>query len=227
MEMSMPLLVDAAKRSTAPVATILDHGTTFDSCIRAIRYGSSSIMFDGSNLPYEENLKITQELRQITFAVDVALEAELGSIGGSVLEYGESTGSESGYTDPERAVEFVARTNVDVLAISFGNVHGRYHGGGTLDLDLVRSIRSKIDIPLVMHGGSGLSDQTYVDIIDAGISKINYYTAISRGAAYAVFDAVKQNGDDIIYHTIISKSIEYFYNESKRVLQLFGCAGKA
>ena len=227
MSMGMSMLVRAAKEANVPVATILDHGTSYDSCVKAVRAGSSSVMFDGSCLSYEENINRTREVRKLTEPIGVALEGELGSIGGSVLEYQEFAAAEHNYTDPNQAREFVDQTKVDVLAISFGNVHGRYRGDNQLDFYIIRRIFAAIDIPLVMHGGSGLPDDIYPQIIDAGISKINYYTNISRKGALSTAAICERVGKDIIQHAIITDSIECYYQESKRVLQLFRASGKA
>ena len=227
MEIGMPLLVDAATRSKVPVATTLDHGTDFDSCIRAIRLGSSSIMFDGSLLPFDDNVRITRELRNVARPLGVALEAELGRIGGSVLEFGLTGAAESNFTDPEQAVMFYERTDVDVLAVSFGNVHGRYCGDNRLDLERVRTLHRRLPIPLVMHGGSGLADDVYPEIIAAGISKINYYTAIARRAALEIAAVCASEGGDIIQHTLIAHTIRFYQRECRRILILFKSAGKA
>ncbi len=225
--LGMPLLVNAARFANVPVATILDHGTEFDSIVQAIYYGSSSVMFDGSILPYEENVRITQELRKITRAVGVSLEAELGSIGGTVLEYKETDSIESVFTDPDLAVDFVKRTEVDMLAISFGNVHGVYKGEPSLDLGRIQEIFSLVDVPLVMHGGSGLSDEDYPGIVASGISKINYYTAMARGAGREIRRIAAEQGEHLIYHTLIARGIDFFDEDTKRVLDLLGASGKA
>ncbi len=223
----MTMIVNAARHARVPVATTLDHGTSFEACVRSIRAGSSSVMFDGSFLPFAENVAHTRKVRELTKPIGVALEGEIGSIGGSVLEYKEFEGIQQNFTDPDQAVQFVEETDVDILAISFGNVHGIYKGDNILDLDIIREVYKKIDIPLVMHGGSGLPDEIYPQVIDAGISKINYYTNIARKGAQSTRALCLEKGDEIIEHEIIADSIEFYYNESKRVLQLFRAAGKA
>lgn len=227
MEMGYPLIIEAARSASVPIAPILDHGTEFDSCVRAVHCGSPSIMFDGSHLDYEENIRITQELRKLTTPLGVALEAELGAIGGSVFEYKEQRGVETSFTDPKQAEEFVERTGIDQLAISFGNVHGRYSGDNQLDLDRIRAVHERVSIPLVMHGGSGLGAEDYQAVIAAGISKINYYTAQARGAAEALWCCCDEEGKENIYHKIISRSIEFFYEDTKKVLKIMGTVGRA
>ncbi|MBN1561695.1 class II fructose-bisphosphate aldolase [candidate division KSB1 bacterium] len=227
MAAGMSMLVRAAKDARVPVATILDHGTSYDACVKAVRAGSSSVMFDGSHLDYEENIARTREVRRLTEPIGVALEGELGSIGGSSFEFTESAGTRQNFTDPQQAADFVDRTKVNVLAISFGNVHGPYRGDNALDLDIVRQVFQHVAIPLVMHGGSGLADELYPQIIDAGISKINYYTTIARKGALATAELCAQQGGNIIEHMLIARRIEFYHQESKRILQLFRAAGKA
>ncbi len=178
--MLMPVMVDAAKKSKVPVATTLDHGSDFELIMKAIHYGSSSVMFDGSGLPFEENIARTKEIVKIAHSLGVAVEAELGGVGGNVREAVATSAMESIFTVPDEAVEFVKATGVDCLAVSFGNVHGRYAGEPKLDLERVRKIASMLDVPLVMHGASGLDEYDYGRIIDAGISKLNYFSAMCR-----------------------------------------------
>jgi fructose-bisphosphate aldolase class II len=235
LELAMPLLVNAADRSAVPVATILDHGDSIESVVKAIHLGSSSVMFDGSTLPYQENVEQTREVVRVAHALGVSVEAELGSIGGSAAETGRATDpelapddddSQSIYTDPELAADFVHRTGVDALAISFGNVHGTYKGDAHLDLDLVRKIYSRVEIPLVMHGASGLADEDYIRIVEAGISKVCYYTAMGRRAASDMRRwLVDAAPDGMVYHEIISHAIDFFRADTAQVMALVGCIG--
>jgi fructose-bisphosphate aldolase class II len=252
LELGMPLLVSAAERAGVPVATILDHGDSLESVVRAIHLGTSSVMFDGSTLPYEENVKQTQEVVRVAHALGVSVEAELGSIAGSAAEGGGATaqvlasddsnpsagsprlgdapgtgrGADGMYTDPELAVDFAERTGVDALAISFGNVHGTYRGEPNLDLDLVREIHSRVDIPLVMHGASGLADSEYIRIVESGISKVCYYTAMGKRAANDIHRWLEDAGQDgTVYHEIISRAIDFFRADTAHVMSLVGCIG--
>lgn len=231
LEMGVIMMVEAAKRAAVPVATILDHGRGLEDVAQAIHYGSSSVMFDGSLLSYEENVRQTTEIVRIAHAVGVCVEAELGSVGGSAVEVGVSNyeGAAEGdgnFTDPDMAVDFVNRTGIDVLAISFGNAHGVYAGKPCLDLNLVRRIHALVDIPLVMHGASGLPESDYPGIVASGISKVCYYTAMGLGAANDIKNML--TGADertIVYHHIVSRAIDYFYKDTKRLLDLLGCSG--
>lgn len=227
LELGVALMVTAARQARVPVATILDHGQNLEEVVRAIHAGSASVMFDGSLLPYEENIRQTREVVRVAHAVGVCVEGELGSIGGSSVEVGlGATNGEAAFTDPELAVDFVERTGVDVLAISFGNAHGVYGAQPRLDLDLVREIKARVPVPLVMHGASGLPEDTYPQIVESGISKICYYTAMGRGAS----DDLRQmmlagHPQKLIYHHHIDRAIDYFYLETKKLLKLLGSAG--
>lgn len=235
LELAMPMLVNVAQRATVPVATTLDHGDSLESVLKAIHLGTSSVMFDGSTLPYEENVARTREVVRVAHALGVSVEAELGSISGSAAETGSaaapesaSGGPESAFTDPELAVEFVQRTGVDALAISFGNAHGTYQGEPALDLNLVRKIHSLVEIPLVMHGASGLADGEYIKIVESGISKVCYYTAMGK----KVSDEIARNlaapeRDGAVYHEIIAWAIDAFRQDAERVMALVGCVGVA
>lgn len=227
MELCLPMIVNAAEAANVPVSTILDHGKGLEDIKRAINLGSASVMFDGSDLPYEENVKKTKAIVEIAHAADVCVEAELGSIVGSAVDP-EDSGPEAAFTDPEMAVDFVNQTGIDELAISFGNVHGVYRGDPNLDLERVRKIHSMVDIPLVMHGGSGLTKSDYIRIVESGISKVCYYTAIAKGAS----DDLKKmmldtEQKEIIYHHIILRSLDYFNKETCKLLDILGCSGKA
>lgn len=227
IEITMPLIVNCAERANIPVATTLDHGSDFSLIIRSIHYGSSSVMFDGSGLPFEENVSRTKEVVKIAHSLGVSVEAELGGVGGSATEATETSSKESIKTVPDEAVEFVKRTGVDTLAIAFGNVHGKYSGTPEIDLDLVREIAKKVDVPLVMHGASGLSFDAYPGIIGAGISKINYFSAMCRGIYGKMKEFLDISGEDAFCINTIPMSIDFWYKETKDLLDLLMCSGKA
>ncbi len=227
LEIGLAAAADAASKASVPVSIILDHGESIEQIVSAIRNGTSSIMFDGSDLPYEENVRQTRQIVSIAHAVGVDVEAELGAIAGSSIKLGEA-GPDEMMTDPEQAVDFVTRTGVDVLAISFGNAHGIYTGKPQLDLDRVRDIHNRIDIPLAMHGASGLEDDAYPEIIAAGISKICYYTAMARQASRSLQTFTAEADEkDLIYHNLIAHSTDFFEASARQLITLLGCAGKA
>ena len=171
MDIGIPLIVNAAEKCKVPVATVLDHGHCLDEIKEAIELGINTVMFDGSLLPYEENIAKTAEIVEYAHARGITVEGELGCITGSAAE-AQSSSIEAVYTDPDQACDFVSRTGVDLLAISFGNSHGLYKGEPVIDLERVKTIFQRIEIPLVMHGASGLKFEIYPAIISAGISKI-------------------------------------------------------
>jgi fructose-bisphosphate aldolase, class II len=222
MDLGVQLIVNAASNADVPVGTILDHGHDLETISRAIQYGASSVMFDGSGLPYEENVRKTKEVVNYAHARGVCVEAELGSIAGSAVDPAD-LGPSSHYTDPDIAADFVSRTGVDSLAISFGNAHGVYRGEPHLDLGRVRQVAEAVSVPLVMHGGSGLEDHFYPAIVEGGISKVCYYTSMARGAFKTIKTKVENEKANGAYHDLISWSVDYFYHETCKLLRLTGC----
>ena len=197
-----PVMVELAKRSKVKVCVHLDHGEDFEYCKRAIALGFTSIMIDFSTLSYEENIKGTAEVVKYAHAHGVDVEAELGCMpareGG-----GEATiqSKESLYTNPELVPDFVGRTGVDALAIAFGTAHGIYKEKPVLNMDIITKVVEKTDLPLVMHGGSGISHEEYREVIKRGIAKINYYSYMSY-AGYAAAKATVEAKDADFYHTL-------------------------
>lgn len=172
-----PAMLELARRSSVPCVVHVDHGENLDYIRTGLELGFTSVMLDGSRLPFEENVARTAEAVRIaqTFGADV--EGELGVMTGN--ENGDpdqGVADESLYTDPQVAADFVARTGVTCLAASFGTVHGLYHREPHLNLDLITQLRTRTGVPIVMHGGSGLSDNEYRACIARGVRKINYYT---------------------------------------------------
>jgi len=174
-----------AKEATVPVAVHLDHSNSYDVAVSGIRDGFTSIMVDGSALPYEENVALTASVVQTARVFDIDVEAELGYVG-SGSNIGDMTNSDL-FTDAAQAREFVTRTGCDLLAIAVGNAHGPYVQVPKLDFDRIRDIRNAVDIPLVMHGSSDIPDQQIQEAVSLGISKFNVGTEFFR----AFYDAVK------------------------------------
>lgn len=225
IEVGLPMIVAAAHQARIPVATQLEHGHDFDLIVKAIRLGVSSVMFDGSELPYEENVVRTREIVKVAHAFEVAVEAELGYVGGSVFDGVQTPNSR--LTDPEAAQDFVRRTKVDTLAISFGNVHGKYQSLPQLDYERVRKISSLVDIPLVMHGGSGLREDEYRRAIEAGISNIHFYTRVASGVWPELQRAAEGDPAVPMYHTLVERTCDHFYREALRVIDMLGSAERA
>jgi len=227
LPIGIALAADAAAKASVPVGVILDHGADIEQIVAAVCNGASSVMFDGSHLPFEENVRQTCEIVRIAHAAGVDVEAELGAIGGSSI-YLTAEGPQAHMTDPEQAAEFVARTGVDVLAISFGNAHGVYHTKPKLDLARAREIAGRVEIPLAMHGASGLEDAVYAEVIAGGVSKICYYTAMGRQISAALRDFTAQADPDTLnYHQIIAVATDEFCRRAKDLITLLGGAGKA
>lgn len=174
------IMVHGAKRAKVPVAVHFDHAASLDNMIRVMHNGFSSVMYDGSVLPYEENVRNSREAVRFAKIFGASVEAELGHVGGG--EGGTDDGADMMYTEPEQAAEFVESTGVDCLAVSIGTVHGVYKAKPKLDINRLRQIKSRVSVPLVLHGGSGLSDQDFRNCIDGGISKVNIYTEIVQTA---------------------------------------------
>ena len=188
--LSLDTLVEAVKYEAArhdiPVVLNLDHGLHFEAVVQALRLGFTSVMFDGSTLDYEENVRQTREVVKMCHAVGVSVEAELGAVGGDEggALYGHA--DEAFFTDPAKARDFVDRTGIDALAVAIGNSHGKYKGEPKLDFTRLEAIRQQTGLPLVLHGGSGISDADFRRAISLGIHKINFYTGMSQAALAAV-----------------------------------------
>ena len=221
-----PIMLDYARRASVPVCVHLDHGASFDLCVQAIRLGFTSVMYDASAKSYEENFEETKEMVKIAHAAGVSVEAELGHIFTSQVVQGEGAGSDgkddyddldSIYTDPEVAGEFVEKTGVDCLAVAFGTTHGVYLTEPKLDLPRVAEIRDAAGVPLVMHGGSGVSDEDYRVAIENGICKVNYYTAGGKASKEYWEDESKP----LFYDSMSLAATEAVKEDVKKALKVF------
>ncbi len=213
-----------AEATDVPVSLMLDHGASVELCLEVMDYGLTDVMYDGSTLPLDENIAATRRVVQAAHARGVAVEAELGHVGFGD-QYESEGGKGIGFTDPANVAHFVEATGVDFLAIAFGNAHGLYKGEPHLDLELVAEIRRRVEVPLVMHGGTGLSDEQFRGAIAAGISKINYATAIINAAAENMHKAATKPGASMFD---ISVGIQKAYSEwCSRLYDVFGTAGRA
>ena len=182
--------------TTVPVALMLDHGGSFEGCMKAIHYGFSAVMFDGSMLPFEENVEQTREIVKAAHACGVSVEAEIGHVGGLEADQrADPEGTEvdvSGYSEPDMALRFAQATGVDALAIAFGTVHGKYRGVPKLDYARLAKIRSLVDVPLVMHGGSGVTPDGFRQAVAHGISKVNISTAMIQAATERMLQTARE-----------------------------------
>jgi fructose-bisphosphate aldolase class II len=210
-----------AHKSSIPVVLHLDHCKSFENIVKAIRAGFTSVMFDGSSLPFEENIKKTAEVVAIAHAVDVSVEAELGALAGG--EFSNEEAGDEVYTNPKQASHFVEKTGIDALAVSIGTVHGMYKGTPRIDVEVLKKIAARIDIPLVLHGGSGTPEETIRECIRNGIAKINVNTEIS----YYTVEQVKvllQSGKSYHLSQLALKEVGYVREVVTKYAKIFRSA---
>jgi len=230
LHIAVKLILAAAEHARVPIMTILDHGTDIQTCIQAMELGIGAVMYDGSYLDYEENVRNTQAVVEAARRRGVAVEAELGAVGGSHVEWAKAEAYKSIHSDPELVVDFVSRTGVDALAISFGNRHGLYKGEPRLDYDLVRRIRERVDVPLVMHGASDLPDEAYPQIVANGISKVHFWSGPSKLAVENLRGKLaekRKESDPVGYHEVFGWNVDFFREITRKYLVLLNAAGKA
>ena len=225
-----PVMLYYAKRAKVPVALHLDHGSTLERCVQALRLGFTSVMYDASAKSFEENVEGTKEIVKIAHAVGASVEAELGHIFTSEVVHGEGGDSDSKddyenlddiYTDPQVAKEFVEKTGVDCLAVAFGTTHGVYLTEPKLDLPRVARIRDAANVPLVMHGGSGVSDEDYKVAIENGICKVNYYTYMNTAGGRASKEYWEDEEKPLFYDSMSLAATEAIKEDVKKAIKVF------
>lgn len=184
-----------AEKASVPVAMHLDHGSSFELAMQALRAGYTSIMIDGSHESFEDNIAVSKAVADACRPSDIPVEAELGKVGGKEddLDGGEG----NAHTDPQEAKEFVERTGVSSLAVAIGTAHGIYKGKPKIDLDRLSEIREVVSVPLVLHGGSGIPDETIKESIRRGIAKVNYATELRIAFSNGVKKVLAENPDVI------------------------------
>ena len=214
MEEIAPVMLFMAERASVPVCVHLDHGTDLDYVRRALELGFTSVMYDGSEQSLDINCANTCIIKEIAERKNVSIEAEVGSMG--AREAG-SGGGESIYTDPEAAAEFVKRTGIDALACAFGTAHGIYLKQPKLDFERVKKIKSMINVPIVMHGGSGVSNEDYKKVISCGVRKINYYTYMAKAGG----EAVDKMADRTFFHDIAAAAEQGMKENVKAAIKVF------
>ena len=228
LEEIAPAIISAARKAEIPVCIHLDHGKSLKTVVRAIRAGFTSVMYDGSEHPLEKNIETTREIVKIAHSVGVSVEGEIGNVGGEVVGIQAATASspdEKFFTDPREAEMFVLESGLDALAIAIGNVHGLYKGEPRLDFDILQKIRNIVEIPLVLHGGSGISDKDFRKAISLGISKINFYTGLSQAAVNRVHEFIKEHPKSISYPDLAKVAMKESGETVKERLKVFGSAG--
>lgn len=228
LEIMGPILVELAKRASVPVAVHLDHGSSLETVKKAIDTGFSSVMIDASHMSYEDNVKTVVEVVDYAHKHNVSVEAELGMITSSGIggeetaggDYGLDGDAEDYYTDPDVAKDFVQRTGIDALAASFGTVHGIYIKEPQLDIERLNLISENIKKPVVMHGGSGLSEEEYIAVINSGVRKINYYSYAAKAGANAIKEYIEQ-GKDLFYQDFVVIAKDAIKKDVKRAMEIF------
>ncbi len=221
-------LIPMAKKASVPVVVHLDHGLTYDTCIKALKLGFTSVMYDCSTDSYEENVRKVKEMADIAHSYGATIEGELGHVGdneGSAEGSSHLADPSAFFTDPKLAKDFVDKTGVDALAIAVGNAHGAYKLPPKLDFERIRTIAKTVDVPLVLHGGSGLTDNDFRQAIKEGISKVNIFTDINVAAVEAEFKKFQSMDKGLI--DLIPAAVEAVKQESMKKMELFSSNGKA
>lgn len=209
-----------------PVSLHLDHGLTIKDIMMAISNGFSSVMIDGSKLPFEENISLTKYVVELAHSVGVSVEGELGKLVG-IEDRVTVTEKEAAMTKPEEAKEFVKRTGIDALAVAIGNAHGWYKGKPELDFDRLREIREVVDIPLVLHGASGIPGEDIKEAVSIGITKINIDTEIRDAFKRGVCGFIEEHPDVFDPRKILKPAIEKMTEIVESKIDLFGSGGKS
>ena len=216
-------MLAAAKNAKVPVAVHLDHGTTIGCIKEALELGFTSVMFDGSHLPFEENVQKTKEVVALARKYGAAVEAEIGCVGGS--EDG-STDIAMRCTSPTQAKEFYEKTGVDALAIAIGNAHGFYKDAPELRFDILEEVAATVPVPLVLHGGTGIEPEDFIKCHQKGIKKINIATATFASCESKVREGYEK-GEIKGYYDLHQKEIEGARENAKRHIEIFWSQNKA
>ena len=215
MEEIAPIMLFMADKATVPICVHLDHGTDLGYIKRGLDIGFTSIMYDGSELNEKINYANTCIAVELAAQYGASVEAEIGSMG--ARESGGSTNISSAYTEPEAAYRFACETNIDALACAFGTAHGVYLKQPQLDFERLKEIHHLVDIPLVMHGGSGISSEDYKKVIALGIRKINYYTYMAKAGGTAVTNLT----DKTFFHDIEVAAINGMKDNVQKAMRIF------
>ncbi|MEY8525189.1 class II fructose-bisphosphate aldolase [Lachnospiraceae bacterium 38-10] len=217
-------LMPMAEKASVPVCVHYDHGLTFDKCMEALKMGFTSVMYDCSTASYRENVEKVAEMVRICHAMGVTVEGELGHVGDNAGA-GKLENPSDYFTDPDTALDFVTRTGVDALAVAVGNAHGDYAFPPKLDFERIQVISEKTNVPLVLHGGSGLSDQDFQRAVNLGVSKVNIFTDIDKAGKRGIEAGIAAGEKSM------TGLIPYEIAEMKKVVKekmlLFGSDGRA
>ena len=220
-------LLPMAKKAKVPVVIHLDHGLRKETCLKALELGFTSIMYDCSTDSYDENVRKVKEMADIAHSFGATIEGELGHVGdneGSAEGSSHLADPSKYFTDPKMAKDYVEKTGIDALAIAVGNAHGAYKLPPKLDFERIRTIAKTVNVPLVLHGGSGLTDNDFKQAIQEGISKVNIFTDINVAAVKAEFSKFTDMNKGII--DLIPAAVEAIKQETMKKMELFGSVEK-
>ncbi|MDD2400967.1 MAG: class II fructose-1,6-bisphosphate aldolase [Clostridia bacterium] len=220
------LVSTAAKNAHVPICLHLDHGTDFEQVIRCIAKGFTSVMFDGSKLPMEENIAITKQIVRIASAAGVSTEAEIGKIGGTEDDVSVDE-RDAMLTDPEEVKYFVDNTGVDSLAVAIGTAHGRYKFEPKLDFERLDKIQKLVDVPIVMHGSSGVPGDDIKRAIALGVRKVNIDTNIREAFVKGVKSVIAKSPQEIDPRKILGPAREAMIEIVREKIRIFGSNGRA
>lgn len=221
LKLIAPGIISAAKRAKVPVVVHYDHGLTFERCMAALKLGFTSIMFDGSAGDEEQNIKDTAQIVKIAHSFGATVEGEIGHVGQADTN---DNGITDNYTTPEEAKCFIERTGVDALAIAIGTAHGAYKEKPRLDIERLKAIKAKVDTPLVLHGGSGLSDDDFRNTIKYGITKTNIFTDLCLAGVEGIKEGIDNN---LSYLEIRNLKTSKIKEAVKAKIRLFGSENMA
>ncbi len=224
LELVSDYLICMAKKASVPVCVHYDHGLSFETCMKALRLGFTSVMYDCSTDAYEENVRKVAEMVKICHGMQVTVEGELGHVGDNAGS-GKLSRPEDYFTDPLVSEDYARRTGVDALAIAVGNAHGDYRFPPKLDFERITAIAGKTGLPLVLHGGSGLSDDDFRTAVRKGICKINIFTDLDKAGKAGAELALREGADTLM--KMIPYEIEAMSAVVEEKLRLFGSVGKA
>lgn len=220
------MVKEAVKYTSVPVALHLDHGNKFDTIIAAVRAGFSSVMIDGSEKDFEDNIEITKKVVEVAHSVGVSVEAELGTIGGT--EDGHTVAKEDAmYTDPDMAAEFVEKTGVDTLAVAIGTAHGVYKGEPELDFVRLNNIKKILDMPIVLHGASGVSSKDLEKSVEHGVNKVNFNTDFQQAYTKKIKKIFAKKPDVYDIHSYTGPARDAVVETVKEKIMILGSNNKA
>lgn len=215
-------LANRCRHSSVPVCLHLDHGPGYEACAYALRVGATSVMIDGSMLPYEENVAVTKKVVEMAHACGIDVEAEIGHVGANMTSH-EALGDNdhSIYTEPHMAKRFVEETNCDALAIAIGTAHGLYKEKPKLNVKVLKQIRQELAVPLVLHGASGLTQEDFSQVVDGGINKINICTALVVKTAQDMLNTAQELPADSPHFAIAAANFQTAYEETAKHIEWF------